>query len=353
MTTQVSSKKIDNQTSPPIAGSHILEATSAKLKWALEQDQPTQYTFKGSGGNFYHILEIAVVFEDLAAVSKLKQLGVPFAVNDYALKFGNILHYYLNHLPEDDFKPHIELLNLIIDNIPDINLKDNVYYATPLEFALCTMSDFENVHWDVIETLLKRGAGISKNPVTHQTPLELLCDSMRCKDFEEGNGLLDRLVTYLKLEKKHHWDSTSGLSLDLFKLQTQHFWGPSSGEAIRMATLAYGGSRAALEKNNQRIDDLLLRCDEVDELAKLKELLATARKNNSDSQQTCLCDLIERMVKYHDYFEALVREGEFVECFDPVLLPLFGTAIKGTDNELAHTALRVFKSWGLPVEKTA
>lgn len=281
-----------------------LPASRDYLNSTLKQSDRdiVNYTFS-DGEEVYSILEYAVKEENLKVFSKLQQLKVPF-VDRFALKYGNILHFYLDCL-QDNFPHNEALLILILDNLQYIDQQDTVYLATPLEFALKKMARFDKFDWGIIETLFNYGAKIDENPSLKKIPLEFLCDVgehwIGRRSFNEEKQFLKRLTDYLQLEKKHYPYSKSSLSLELFKIHTRGF------------------------------------------RSKCVEIAATINGGHNSSQQ--VSQLIENMREYHSYFEILIKQSKFKDCFS---LHPFVKAVQNNSDPLAQQAFMQFKSWGLP-----
>ena len=185
-----------------------LNATPDNLKWALQQKPADvlNYRFK-EGFQTYTILEYAVKCGDVQSAVALIALGTDREHSPACN--GSIAHFYMDCLKRDQV-PNMEMLNLLLDNISSVDVRDADGF-TLLERALKVMGSFRTIHRAVIEALLKRGATITKG-LGNKTPFEILVDSHGYKTdfpfivwkhgFVEETTFFGCLIDYLELEKK-------------------------------------------------------------------------------------------------------------------------------------------------------
>ncbi len=210
---------------------HALNATPNNLQWALRQTDVLQYTFQ-DGRETYSILEYAVKSADTEATRTLLELGATVE-SSRTCSMGTMVHFYMHCLREDT-PPNLDILNLLLDKLPDINVEEAGYFCTVLEEALKAMGSFKQIHWNVIETLLARGVRVTD--VNGTSPFSILLHAhdhkitygfdrrspLMLRSAEEEKTFLANLATYVILEKKYYPDSPSGLTLKEFEFHTSH-----------------------------------------------------------------------------------------------------------------------------------
>jgi|GEM_PF-5221624 len=299
-----------------------LKGNSENLKWALQQNQNDilKYKFK----DFFHtytILEFAIKNGDLSAVRAVVALGANLEYSP-ARGTGGMLHFYMDCL-EENSPPNLEILNFLIDKISDINVVEAGYFRTSLECALENMSHYKKIHWSVIELLLLKGAKITKNEYTTRTPFAVLKDSHSHKihqgrlmrSYEEEIIFLDHLSEYIELEKKYYTDSKSCMTLEEFKLHTSNLQAVFSWAAISMSCSSFiSGAVQSLADALQRPDffeGAETRPSDA-EIVEFKQSMISYKNDCKDDSNK----IGRAFILYHKYFQSLVKEGHFKECFD-------------------------------------
>jgi hypothetical protein len=296
---------------------HELNATQQNLNWALKQNREDilKYLFKDAFKT-YSILEFAVKCADFHAARFLFELGTApgFSTTDS----GNILYFYMNCL-EENRQPNIELLNFLLDKFADDQAVAPHYLQGALELAIENMVHFKKIYWDVIEILFQRGANIQEKDSAFRTPFMILKHAHTHKvelgemirSLQEEITFLNHLVRYLKLEKKYCPDSKSALTLEEFKAHTFNQRARFDKAAISMSfssIIADAIADFAQEFENPDPSN--------EEENELKQILEFAQQNCAKEFSNDCIDIELAFIRYHAYFNTLVKEGSFEECFE-------------------------------------
>jgi hypothetical protein len=334
-----------------------LKATPENLKWALQQNKNDilKYKFKDSF-HAYTILEFAIKCGDLSAARTVVESGADLEYSP-ASGMGSILHFYMDCL-EENTPPNLELLNFVIDNISDINVEEAGYFRTPLECALENMSHYKKIHWSVIEVLLQRGSRITENEYTSRTPFAVLKDAHSHKiqyghlirSYEEEIIFLDHLIEYAKLEKKYYVNSNSSLTLEEFKLHTSNLQAVFSRAAISMSCSSFISEAVNSLSDDLQRPDFLEETDihpSDEEIAEFKQLVISCKNDFYRQNKRDCSNIGHAFILYHKYFQSLVKEGDFKECFESWQLASILPAIKKNVSAQTNILLRLLDLWGL------
>lgn len=320
---------------------------------AIHEHEETifEYKFKDKS-HTYDPLEYAVVIGEIEAVKELIALGAKQHYSAY--NFGIMIHFYIDKLDENS-NPNLEMLDLLIDQIEDIKGVESNDYRTLLEHALMNMSQFKKIHWNVIETLLRRGATLTSKYGT--SPFMVLKDSHNHKisygtmmrHQEEEELFLKKLVKYLDLEKKYHPNSDSALTLEEFKLHTHHLHSVFARTAPSIDVSTWFSSMLPPCLQDLEDEASLESMPNEQEFQELKENLERFQYKLSGSNRLDCSTLGQQFIKYHDLFQALVKEGNFKACFDNWELVSITSALSRLKETSYHAQaiLILLKKWGL------
>jgi len=322
----------------------LLDATPETLKQAIRDKgkEVLQYRFKDV--ETYTPLEYSILNEDKESFLTLLEHGAEYKVSLATSPF----QFYLDRLNSGKV-PDVEMFNLILDRFPDINELDSRSGLTPLAHMLKEMIYYGNFHWKIVEELLKRGSkidGESRNTpfgileradffkrrpeVPERAPIRALEDidflplgygkenkiSNYFKNefgtFErtpkEENNYLERLITYVQLERKYNTSSNSCLTLKSFKFETSHL--------------------------KRRLSIIL------------NDIIALRHPGNINY----LSDLGKVLDPLGKYYKALTKEGKFTDCFEEWELKVIYRALKYHENNLyfaLEETVELFKEAGL------
>ncbi len=280
-----------------------LSATKENLDWAIKQPEKEmlKYTFK-EGNCSYSILEFAVGSNDLPSVGILAQCGADMNFSEKV--HGHLTFFYMKCLKENS-PPNLAILTILLSKMY-INTRETLYFRTSLEFALEVMVSFKKIHWDVVETLLAKGAQISRGPFT--SPFTILQKSYREKI--EGQSLeaerlyFEKLICYLELEKKYHPNSTSSLTLGEFKCRT-----PMSRSTFKLKVEQLKILTAVRLRALKTMENLQLGEERSPEVALLFKFAEEERQEACQQSEGLSADLYWILFRYCKYFKALVKEG--------------------------------------------
>lgn len=301
-----------------------VKATPENLRWALAQRQEDilKYKFKDSFQT-YTIIEFAVKCGDYSSTCTLVELGANLGFSA-ASGTGTLLHFYMDCL-EENTAPNLDLLHLLIDKI-DINIEEGGWFCTSLERAVTKMAHFKKVHWDVVEILLKRGSRITVNEYTRSSPFMILedCDFHRIKhgrmirSAEEEITFLRNLSTYAELQRKYHPLSDCSLTLEAFNFHTSNLHDLVTHIAITMSTFAFFSDSVdsfaeSLEEpgffEEKSVVSNEKETTEFKQSVQQTQIDCSLQLNRESSKIGCA------FIVYNKFFQVLVKERKFTECF--------------------------------------
>lgn len=272
----------------------ILAKGTEVLKYQFKDDYQT-----------YSPLEYAVKIGDKKSARTLIDFGA--TVEDSPICRGTIVHFYVSCLSEYAF-PDLEMLDLLLDHISDINMREAEYFRTALVCALEHMKPYGKVHWNVIDILLKRGSKVAdeKNGITPFIYLKV--------PYRHGKDLkkvpIRHLVEYLALEKKYHPQTDSSLTLDEFKFFAVHL-NQELASAVSDLKLLISVSEVLAAQPELIEEDL----SEPESDSSSEEDLDLMQRERFIS--ACYSSLARKTLDYYKLFQALVKEENFKECFEP------------------------------------
>jgi hypothetical protein len=309
-----------------------IEGSLNNLQRAIEEKgkDVIHYKFKDYFQT-YSPLEFAVKINDKKSAATLINFGSK--VEESSQGFRTVLHFYMDCLNEQT-SPDLEMLDLLLDGISDVNLRDERTALTPLEHALKQMRCYAAPHWSVIGRLLQKGATIKE--VCGTTPFMIVRDEHThyremVRSFEEEKLYLQNLETYLSLEKKYHPDSDSGLTFKEFLSQTSGIRNSISTFATCMDTTSFFSDveRGFLNELDNREGPIRISAEEQSDIDELKSIFSANNAKLKLTQTVNLLNLTRAFCVYHRLFQNLVKKGEagtFKECFEEwqlnTLLPL-------------------------------
>ncbi len=298
----------------------------------------------------YSAFEYAVKLGDRKSAQDLISLGA--CVDDSKRSFGTMVHFFVDCL-EENTEPDLELLELLLDNISDVSLRDAGDFCTSLEHALKHMANYKEIRWNVIELLLKKGVSITEE---YSTPFKVLQDSFSCeylhghrvpKSPEKEREYFNKLTKYLELEKKYHPNSESGLTFEEFNENSS-----AIKSSFRMRLSEMGTSDFFSGSVEDLVDDINTELgkinnppsyDEQEQYAEVISEASNAREEVLEKQRQLGVAIRSELHCYHHWFNGLVADGDFKQCFTEWELNQIKPLLSGNSMESAVLRFLLFR----------
>lgn len=294
----------------------IIEGSEEALRDAIQEhgNGVLQYKFK-EVFQTYSPLEYAVKLGDRTLITELISLGANVDKSEYCS--GTMIHFYIDCL-EGSEQSDLDLLRLLIDKVSDVNLVENNNLFTPIQYAVHCMVRDNKIHWDVLGLLLANGA----DPVGEYgsaAPFEMFVHASVSKSslVEETVEYFENIVQYHKLEKQYYPDSENELLFDEFIVRSSHIkqWINSQLSNITLDTMFTNGARNILAGINEELERSNI-LQEDEEQLRQGIIECTNLQNGVDQTESERNAAIRQMLfRYYNWFEKLVVEGEFKQCF--------------------------------------
>lgn len=336
----------DSEESEGEASIESMEGRAQALRECIQHEDPLSFRFALDSAdqtslnlqedNVYTPIEYAVRLNDFKSLQYL--LG-------RTENFPDSLPFFYMECLQEKSPPNLDILKLLLSRISNINLEREIdgEIENLLGYAVYCMDCFHYLHLDVIEELFKQGAKVSKtNPLP---PFELLkiCRiphkrsilKLTKRIFLDPKGFplpfperisigdsrelfLNRLYQYEKLERKYDPQPSSRLTFKEFFSEKHHL--EQSFQGVQICS-------DFLNAKTQAPREMFFLSIEWRENSATGKKKQAVHGSSADSAELCKDDnfkaavtmtlhvFYDKMMKHSLFFNALVHEGKFEDCF--------------------------------------